>query len=129
MEDLCGKRLSLPVSIQYDTVSVSIDFTEEAKIAIGSALSGDESTHVLIVSAESGGCSGYLYDMQITEDPLDKEYQRVEVDGLRVLVHNRDSELLSGITIDYKNELMGGGFQIINPNAGKSCGCGQSFGA
>ncbi|HJL55094.1 MAG: iron-sulfur cluster assembly accessory protein [Candidatus Thalassarchaeaceae archaeon] len=128
MDDLCGKKLSLPVTTHFDTVGVTIDFTEEAKIAIRSALNGDEGTHVLIVSADSGGCSGYMYDMQVTEDPLDDEFQSVEVDGMRVLVHNRDSVMLSGITIDYKNELMGGGFQILNPNAGKSCGCGQSFG-
>ena len=61
------------------------------------------------------------------KNPNDKEFQTIEIEGIQVLVHNRDSELLTGITIDYKNTLMGGGFQISNPNANKSCGCGQSF--
>tara|TARA_B100000287_G_C20346503_1_gene667973 strand:- start:290 stop:724 length:435 start_codon:yes stop_codon:yes gene_type:complete len=125
-EDMCGVRLSLPVAEVYDSVPVVIDFTDDAKIAIKDAMGGDNS-QVLIVRAERGGCSGYLYDMQIDKNPNDKEFQTIEIEGIQVLVHNRDSELLTGITIDYKNTLMGGGFQISNPNANKSCGCGQSF--
>ena len=125
-DDMCGVRLSLPVAEVYDSVAVNIDFTDDAKIAIRDAMNGDYS-QVLIVKAERGGCSGYLYDMQIDNNPNDNEYQTIEVEGMKVLVHNRDSELLTGITIDYKNTLMGGGFQISNPNANKSCGCGQSF--
>tara|TARA_B100000003_G_scaffold100045_2_gene89588 strand:- start:2022 stop:2456 length:435 start_codon:yes stop_codon:yes gene_type:complete len=125
-EDMCGVRLSLPVAEVYDSVPVVIDFTDDAKIAIKDAMGGDNS-QVLIVRAERGGCSGYLYDMQIDKNPNDEEFQTIEIEGIQVLVHNRDSELLTGITIDYKNTLMGGGFQISNPNANKSCGCGQSF--
>jgi iron-sulfur cluster assembly protein len=93
-----------------------------------STMGGDGTTHVVIISAESGGCSGYMYDMQIVEDPNDNSFQRMDVGGLTVLVHNKDSEMLSGIRVDYKDTLMGGGFQIDNPNADRSCGCGQSFG-
>ena len=66
--------------------------------------------------------------MQIVKDPNDDSFQRLEVSGLTVLVHNKDSAMLSGIRVDYKDTLMGGGFQIDNPNADRSCGCGQSFG-
>ena len=69
-----------------------------------------------------------MYDMAIVEEPKDQAYQRVEVSGMAILVHNRDSALLNGIMIDFKDSLMGGGFQIENPNADRSCGCGQSFG-
>ena len=51
--------------------------------------------------------------MQIDKNPNDLEFKVIEVEGIKVLVHNRDSELLTGITIDYKNTLMGGGFQIL----------------
>ena len=44
------------------------------------------------------------------------------------MVHDKDSSTLNGIVLDYKDTLLGGGFQIQNPNADKSCGCGQSFG-
>ena len=63
-----------------------------------------------------------------SEDPDDESFQRLDVEGMPVLVHNKDSALLSGITIDFKDSLMGGGFQIENPNADRACGCGQSFG-
>ena len=66
--------------------------------------------------------------MRIVEDPKDEIFQRLDVEGMDVLVHNKDSALLNGITIDFKDSLMGGGFQIENPNADRACGCGQSFG-
>ncbi|SUZ71873.1 uncharacterized protein METZ01_LOCUS24727, partial [marine metagenome] len=111
-----------------EVVDVQIEFTEPARLAMKSTMGEDESTHVVIISAESGGCSGYMYDMQIVKDPNDDSFQRLEVGGLTVLVHNKDSAMLSGIRVDYKDTLMGGGFQIDNPNADRSCGCGQSFG-
>ena len=69
-----------------------------------------------------------MYDMAIVEEPKDQAYQKVEVNGMTILVHDRDTSLLNGINIDFKDSLMGGGFQIENPNADRSCGCGQSFG-
>ena len=125
---LGGDGFSLPVVTHSEIVSVSIDFTDAAKDAVKGTMDGDEASHVLVISAQSGGCSGFLYDMKIIEDPGSDEFQRVDVDGVCVLVHNKDSALLAGITIDYKDTLMGGGFQILNPNADRTCGCGQSFG-
>ena len=107
---------------------VDISFTDSAKSAMRKEFQGDEKSRVLIISAQSGGCSGYLYDMKIVEDPEDESFQRLDVEGMSVLVHNKDSVLLAGITIDFKDSLMGGGFQIENPNADRACGCGQSFG-
>jgi iron-sulfur cluster assembly protein len=125
---LGGEGFSLPIVTSTEVVDVQIEFTEPAKQAMKSTMGKDGSTHVVIISAESGGCSGYMYDMQIVEDPNDDSFQRMDVGGLTVLVHNKDSEMLSGIRVDYKDTLMGGGFQIDNPNADRSCGCGQSFG-
>jgi iron-sulfur cluster assembly protein len=125
---LGGEGFSLPVVAEVEVVDAHIDFTETAKKAINDAMSGDEGSHVLVISAQSGGCSGYLYDMKIIEDPENDDFQRLEIDGISVLVHKKDSLLLTGITVDFKDTLMGGGFQIINPNADRTCGCGQSFG-
>ena len=125
---LGGEGFSLPVVTSAEVVDVQIEFTEPARLAMKSTMGEDESTHVVIISAESGGCSGYMYDMQIVKDPNDDSFQRLEVSGLTVLVHNKNSAMLSGIRVDYKDTLMGGGFQIDNPNADRSCGCGQSFG-
>ncbi|MEC8874425.1 MAG: iron-sulfur cluster assembly accessory protein [Candidatus Thermoplasmatota archaeon] len=125
---LGGEGFSLPVVTPTLVVDVEIEFTESAKQAMNSTMNDDENTHVVIISAQSGGCSGYMYDMKIVEDPQDDSFQRIDVGGMTVLVHNKDSTMLNGIRVDYKDTLMGGGFQIDNPNADRSCGCGQSFG-
>ena len=125
---LGGEGFSLPVVTETEVVPVDIVFTESAKIALRESMDGDEGTHSLVISAQSGGCSGYLYDMKIVQVESDEGFQKLDVEGIKVLVHNKDSSLLSGIQVDFKDTLMGGGFQITNPNADRSCGCGQSFG-
>jgi len=128
MSILGGEGFSLPVVSESEVVEVEINFSDAAIGALRSNMAGDEESHVLIISAQSGGCSGYLYDMKIIEDPGSEGFQRLEVGGINILVHNKDSSMLSGINIDFKETLMGGGFQIENPNADRACGCGQSFG-
>ena len=123
-----GSGLGLPMAVEVDVVEVKIDVTETAKSAIEKSMSEDGEGSVLVISAESGGCSGYLYDMKIVDRPKEEGYQSISVGGRTIMIHDRDSDLLNGIVLDYKDTLMGGGFQITNPNADKSCGCGQSFG-
>jgi len=125
---LGGDGFSLPIVTTAEVVDVEIEFTEPAKKAMNSTMGDDDDTHVVIISAQSGGCSGYMYDMKIVKDPQDDSFQRIDVGDMTVLVHNKDSAMLNGIRVDYKDTLMGGGFQIDNPNADRSCGCGQSFG-
>jgi len=128
MSILGGEGFSLPVVTESEVVDVELNFTEAALNALLQNMNGDENSHVLVISAQSGGCSGYLYDMKIIEDPGDEGFQRIGKGGIDVMVHNKDSSMLNGINIDFKETLMGGGFQIENPNADRSCGCGQSFG-
>ena len=125
---LGGEGFSLPIVTESEVVHVDLQFSDSARNALKESMNGDEDSHVLVISAQSGGCSGFLYDMKIIEDPGDEGFQRLNIGGIEVLVHNKDSSLLSGIVVDYKDTLMGGGFQIINPNADRACGCGQSFG-
>ena len=125
---LGGEGFSLPVVTETEVVDVNLNFSEAAISALKQNMAGDEESHVLVISAQSGGCSGYLYDMKIIEDPGNDGFQRIDIGGIEVLVHNKDSTMLSGINIDFKETLMGGGFQIENPNADRACGCGQSFG-
>ncbi len=124
---LGGEGFSLPVVSKVDVVDVSIELTDRAKDALSASMKGDEDTHVLLISAQSGGCSGYMYDMAIVEEPDNTGFQQIQSDGIRIFIHDKDSSMLNGIRVDYKDSLMGGGFQIENPNANKSCGCGQSF--
>ena len=125
---LGGDGFSLPVVTETEVVDVDLNFTDAAIAALKQNMADDEDSHVLVISAQSGGCSGYLYDMKIIKDPGNEGFQRIDIGGVVVLVHNKDSSMLSGINIDFKETLMGGGFQIENPNADRSCGCGQSFG-
>ena len=87
---------------------------------------GDDRSHALLVGVLSGGCSGYMYDLQRVES-TEQDCQELVIDGIRVLVPRASSHLLDGIEIDYIDRLMGGGFKINNPNAESSCGCGESF--
>ncbi len=108
-----------------EVVNVTLTITTKAKEMIDSAFDVDMS-NALLVGVLSGGCSGYMYDLQIVES-TDQDCQELSVDGFRVLVPNASSHLLDGIEIDYVDRLMGGGFKINNPNAASSCGCGESF--
>ena len=111
--------------VQPDVVDVSLTISDKAQTMLLDAF-GDDSSMALLVGVLSGGCSGYMYDLQIVEE-TDQSCQEINIDGFRVLVPNASSHLLDGIEIDYVDRLMGGGFKINNPNADSSCGCGESF--
>ena len=123
----CGTcEVASPIQLQTpEVVSVDITITDTAKLMLAESF-GDDKDMALLVGVLSGGCSGYVYDLQIVEEGFD--CQELSVDGVKVLVPNTASHLLNGIEIDYVDKLMGGGFKINNPNAESSCGCGESFG-
>ena len=108
-----------------EVVDVTLTVTDKAKEMLNQAF-GDDRSHALLVGVLSGGCSGYMYDLQIVES-TEQDCQELVIDGIRVLVPRASSHLLDGIEIDYIDRLMGGGFKINNPNAESSCGCGESF--
>ena len=123
----CGSCESAsPISLQQpDIVAVELTITERAQTVLTDAF-GDDPDVALLVGVLSGGCSGYMYDLQIVES-TDQDCQEIDIDGFKVLVPNASSHLLDGIEIDYVDRMMGGGFKINNPNASSSCGCGESF--
>lgn len=82
--------------------------------------------HALRVFVTGGGCSGMQYGMAFQELP-DTGDTVVSMDGIRLLVDPNSMMYLRGASIDYVDSLIGGGFQIENPNAASSCGCGHSF--
>ena len=108
-----------------EVVEVNITISPSAVKMLGDAF-GDDRSMALLVGVLSGGCSGYMYDLQIVES-TDIDCQELNIEGFRILVPNSSSHLLNGIQIDYEDRLMGGGFKINNPNAKSSCGCGESF--
>tara|TARA_B100000530_G_C15836799_1_gene439640 strand:+ start:215 stop:601 length:387 start_codon:yes stop_codon:yes gene_type:complete len=123
-----GGGFSLPIATLSERVEVNIEVTDAARSAVKSAIGLQVDSHVLIISAKAGGCSGYLYDMVIVERPNEEGFQEINVDGVKILIHDNDSSLLNGLKLDFKDSLMGGGFHMDNPNADRACGCGQSFG-
>ena len=80
------------------------------------------------VSVQAGGCSGASYGMEFAETPEAGEVT-LDANGVRLFVHPMHASLLNGITVDFIDELMGGGFKIDNPNSKGGCGCGKSFSA
>ena len=86
---------------------------------------GDESL-ALRVAVRPGGCSGFSYEMFFDTD-IDAEDVQTSYGDVKVVVDPSSAQLLSGATLDYKDGLQGAGFSIDNPNAQRTCGCGQSF--
>ena len=123
----CGTcDVTSPITFEQPiSVVVDLTITNRAQEMLVEAF-GDDTDMALLVSVLSGGCSGYMYDLQVVEY-TEIECQELEIRGIKVLVPNATSHLLNGIEIDYVDKLMGGGFKINNPNASSSCGCGESF--
>ena len=113
-----GDSFALPMAVQVDVVQAEIDATERAIVAMKESMGDDINTHILLISVEAGGCSGHMYDMQIIERPNDiSSFQSFVFDGITVMVHDKDSSTLNGIRVDFKDTLLGGGFQIENPKS------------
>ncbi|HRE22280.1 MAG TPA: iron-sulfur cluster insertion protein ErpA [Rhabdaerophilum sp.] len=81
---------------------------------------------MLRVAVEGGGCSGFQYRFAIDANRAPDDVV-IEKDGITVLVDSISAPMLSGSELDFVTELIGQSFQIRNPNATSSCGCGTSF--
>ncbi|MDH3583094.1 MAG: iron-sulfur cluster assembly accessory protein [Phycisphaerae bacterium] len=82
----------------------------------------------LKLGVKGGGCSGFSYLLDLTEDKSDED-EVWEQHGVRVLCDPRSLLYLDDTSVDFKDELMGRGFVFKNPNATATCGCGSSFSA
>lgn len=80
----------------------------------------------LRVAVRPGGCSGMSYEMFFDTDITGDDTIH-EVEGVKVAVDPQSLPMLDGAELDYKEGLMDSGFSIANPNASRTCGCGQSF--
>jgi iron-sulfur cluster assembly protein len=83
--------------------------------------------HFLRVSVKGGGCSGLTYDLDF-DDTIDESDQVSEDQGLKLVIDKKSLLYLLGTELDFSDGLNGKGFQFINPNANRTCGCGESFG-
>ena len=105
-----------------------ITLTEIAAHKVAELIAAESVEEVLAlrVAVKPGGCSGFNYDMffdsEFAEDDVLRDFA-----GVKVVVDSQSAELLTGSTLDYSDTLQGAGFHITNPNATRTCGCGNSF--
>ena len=104
-----------------------IKVTESAKNQAIRLMEEDGKPNSFIrVGVQGGGCSGLMY--QLSFDNEQKEDDKVfEDNGVKVVVDKKSFLYLIGTTLDYSGGLNGKGFVFVNPNADRTCGCGESF--
>ena len=107
--------------------SQMITLTDKAAVKVKQLLESENATELALrVAVRPGGCSGYSYEMffdgEFAADDLVQTFGDV-----KVVVDPASLQLLEGANLDYNDGLQDAGFKITNPNASRSCGCGQSF--
>ena len=122
----CGASIYNPDTSNREIIECEIVLSSKAVNVLQGLM--DDKEMWLYIMVKGGGCSGYIYELELLEDGPDENYQIITQDKVKIAVHHLDSSLLNGILIDYEDKLMGGGFKMSNPNANRSCGCGLSFG-
>ena len=104
----------------------NITISERAAAQIRKILTDEGSDANLRIYVLGGGCSGFQYSFSIDDNTMDDDIV-LERDGVKVLVDPMSVEYMSGSEVDWVDDLIGSSFQIKNPNATASCGCGTSF--
>ena len=105
----------------------NITVTESAANKVKQLLEAEGATDLALrVAVRPGGCSGFSYEMFFDGD-VAADDETVTFGEIRVIVDPASSQLLVGASLDYQDGLQDAGFKINNPNATRSCGCGNSF--
>jgi len=102
-----------------------IQFTEKAVEILAGSVDSDD---LIRISVKGGGCSGFLYDIQVEPTPRSDDIViEFDEDNLKICLDPQSNFMLSETTVDYETSLVQSGFKFINKSATKSCGCGKSF--
>jgi len=105
-----------------------ITLTDTAAVKVKELLDAEGAADLALrVAVRPGGCSGFSYEMFFDGEIATDDEQAVFADSVKVVVDPASAQLLQGATLDYKDTLTESGFSITNPNASRTCGCGQSF--
>ena len=108
-------------------ITPSITLSDMAVAKVAELLEQEGNPELALrVAVRPGGCSGFSYEMFFDSDVANDDVT-AEHRGVRVVVDASSAQLLEGATLDYKDGLQQAGFSINNPNAQRTCGCGQSF--
>jgi len=105
-------------------ISITERALSEVKRIIDEQSLGDATA--LRVGVKGGGCSGFSYTLGF-DDKVSETDQVQETEGVKVVCDPKSFLYLNGTQIDFEDNLMGRGFKFGNPNASKTCGCGESF--
>ena len=105
-----------------------INLTQEAKNKIDTLLDdeGNKNNKFLRVEVKSGGCSGLSYDLSF-DNKLKEMDQEFTEKGVKIVTNKQSILYLVNMTLDFSDGINGKGFQFNNPNATRTCGCGESF--
>ena len=106
-----------------------IKVSETAKKKVVELMKGDgynPSKDYVRVGVKSGGCSGLSYDLKFDNEQQEED-KMFEDNGVRIIVDKKSFLYLIGTTLEYSGGLNGAGFVFNNPNANRTCGCGESF--
>jgi iron-sulfur cluster assembly accessory protein len=104
----------------------NVTLSEAAAKRIAAIVGAEAGKSALRVAVEGGGCSGFSYKFDLAEGPQDDDII-VEKGNAKVLIDSMSLVCMAGSEIDFVDNLLGQSFQIRNPNAVASCGCGTSF--
>jgi iron-sulfur cluster assembly accessory protein len=104
----------------------TVTITQRAASRIARIVAKQGGAGVLRVAVEGGGCSGFSYRFDIAAAPEPDDFV-IERDGAMVVIDPTSLPFMSGSEIDFVDDLIGQSFQVRNPNATASCGCGTSF--
>lgn len=105
-----------------------ITISESAKAKIKDLLLEENNPSLALRTfVQGGGCSGFSYGFTFDEEQNEDDFE-IPLDEFKVLVDSMSMAYLQGAEIDYKEDVMGSSFNIKNPNAQTTCGCGSSFG-
>jgi iron-sulfur cluster insertion protein len=109
------------------TADRRVGMTESAAKRIAWLIAQEGDARLMLrLSVSGGGCSGFQYGFSF-DNARQAEDHLFERDGVKMVVDETSLELLAGAEVDYVEDLVGSSFQVKNPNATSSCGCGSSF--
>lgn len=114
------------MGIDAKTDMKGVDLTDAAASRIVKILADEPAKIALRVAVEGGGCSGFSYTFDLV-DSRNEDDVAIEKGGATVLIDELSLVYMGGSVIDFVDDLIGQSFQIRNPNAVASCGCGTSF--
>lgn len=127
------QQLRLAVGMSESTIELSavdadgLSISDNAARKIAALMSEEDKPGLMMrVAVTGGGCSGFQYAFSF-DDTVNGDDLAFEHGGIKVLVDEMSLDFLRGAQLDYVEEMIGASFQIKNPNAASSCGCGSSF--